>query len=553
MQTPEAHAGLPSPPPPPFEGIDVVWHYGVGDPDEGPNPSLSLKPALNQGVRLPHLVLLPDTPLWYETVIDAAEPAILKIIGDDGVQVFVNGGRVRSFEGILFPLPAGREQTLTIRVVNNAQHGGLSSVARASSDCYTAWETRQNLRRRLDHVVRKLAALPARDRAVLDAIVLAAVQEPSEASLTEAEKALTPWPSLRIAPFLQNPAAGRMTIRWESDTTGAAVLDWSLDHAGPGIWRYSQRVAGNDGLFETTLTGLPSGRKVFYRVRQDETTSAPYEFTTPAADGGEFQFTVWGDSQTGWGTLRRLLGLMEADPPAFTVGVGDLVNAGFQPDHWRGFFAAIQPLASRVPFMLMPGNHDYDGYYDDFEATLFRRYARRPGQPNYLAWTWGCARFVALDPNDTFPISIPPGSAQHAWLMRELASEAWRKAVWRFVFVHQPCRSQGKPDGYEGDRRIRDLLDPLAEQAGIDFIISGHTHDYERLRIEHPGGGCTHHLIVGGAGAPLTSPHDYPSPFAMDALIREHHFGRFHVSPCRVEFEVIDLEGRRRDHFAAAR
>jgi hypothetical protein len=345
-----------------------------------------------------------------------------------------------------------------------------------------------------------------------------------------------------------------MTIRWETDAAGEAGLDWSEAPESGGFpdWQRTHRVAGPDGLFETTLAGLPAGRRIFYRLRQRETESGMHSFFTPAA-GSDVHFTVWGDSQTGWPALGRLLKLMQADPPDFTVGVGDLVGTGCMKEQWLDFFAAIRPFAARWPFILMPGNHDYDGYYDDFIPANFRRHARGKDEPNYRAWSWHNVRFVAVDPNETFPISIRENGVQHAWLLAETRSPEWRAADWRIVFVHQPCYSQGKPDGYEGDLRIRNLLGPLAADAGIDFIISGHTHDYERLKITHPDGRFTHHLIVGGAGASLTPAHTEEPRVVMDRLIRAHHYGRFRISGPTVEFEIIDLDGRRRDHLVVTK
>lgn len=552
----QAHASLPARPPAPFVPVDVSWCYGVGNPAEGPHPDFSARPPWRESIRTPHLVLLPDTPLWYESLFEADKPTILKIIGDDGVQVFINGIWVRSIGCNLFPTEAGPGQTLTIRIINNAQHGGLLSVERAPLSAYRRWEEQDTQHRQLERLVRKLTAIPCPPPAAVSRAahhVLAALQEPSDQQIGDAENALGPWPLVLAGPYIQDAALGRMIIRWETDTPGEAVVDWSVVESGHGEstapieWQFTRRVTSDNGLFDATLSDLPPGREMAYRIRQGETVSPVYFSRTPAAKG-DFQFTVWGDSQTGWPTLRRLLDLMQSDPPDLTVGVGDLVNTGCMREQWLGFFATIQPFAARWPFRLMPGNHDYDGYYDDFVPELFRHYARRADEPNYMAWTQQNVRFVAIDPNETFPISIRKGSEQHDWLLKECDSPSWHAADWRIVFVHQPCFSQGKPDGYEGDLRIRDLIGPLAEKSGIDFIISGHTHDYERLKVTHPDGSFTHHLVVGGAGASLTPAHPEQPRVIMDRLLRIHHFVRLRISGLKAELEVIDLDGRRRDH-----
>lgn len=556
----EAMATLP-PIGSPFELTDLEWHFGIGDPSEGRNPPYACKPALTETVHAPHRVLRPDTPLWFEATMDASEPMILRVWGDDGVQVFVDGRRVRSIANQLFPLPAGNDQTLTVRVVNNAMSGSLRSVERASAVRYQAWRSETGLRDRVRHLASKLARLQVSDPAALAPVtsaVLAAVRAPSSATVTAAEQSLERWPIFRVAPFLQEPVAGGMTVVWETDAAGTATFEWTVAPPDstdvPSLpWAHAQPVASDDGLFEVRVHDLPPAHTVFYRIRQEELTSEVFSFVTAATSGG-FDFTVWADSQGGWATFGRLIQHMDTQPPAFSVGVGDLVNTGSLSAPWLSFYAAIHPLAARRPFFLVPGNHDYDGYYDDFVPLLYHRYARnqRLGgeHNNFFAWTWQNARFVALDPNENFPVSLPVDGEQYRCLMAEVQSEAWRAADWRFVFVHQPCYAQGW-SGYHGDQRIRDLLDSLAVQCGIDFVVAGHAHNYERLTIAHAGG-RTHHVVVGGAGGRLEPAPGSVFP-VMDRVIKTHHYGRFRVEGPRVDFEMIDASGTTRDHFTATR
>jgi hypothetical protein len=162
----------------------------------------------------------------------------------------------------------------------------------------------------------------------------------------------------------------------------------------------------------------------------------------------------------------------------------------------------------------------------------------------------GNARFIALDPNEHFPTGIPTGSAQHRWLMQELASDAWKKATWHFIFLHQPPFSQGWPE-YHGDLPIRELLEPLIELHRIDFIVAGHTHDYERWTRIY-GTQKVHFLIVGGAGGGLEDEPMSAEP-VMDKVIRRHHFGLFQIDGQRVIFEAVATDTRVLDRFEATK
>ncbi|ASC72242.1 metallophosphoesterase [Halomicronema hongdechloris C2206] len=106
---------------------------------------------------------------------------------------------------------------------------------------------------------------------------------------------------------------------------------------------------------------------------------------------------------------------------------------------------------------------------------------------------------------------ITPGSWQYQWLQRELASDAFRQAKYKIVMLHHPPHSLGDnvvPPFTEPVRRFdrqdngqlqairyeyprqddylgRDLM-PLLEQAGVNLVLYGHSHIWNRF--VSPGG-----------------------------------------------------------------
>lgn len=247
-----------------------------------------------------------------------------------------------------------------------------------------------------------------------------------------------------------------------------------------------------------------------------------------------FRFTAWGDSQGGWKTFRQLSEDMATQHPVFSIGLGDLVSDGSSPAQWQGFLEALAPLSTRTNIFPVIGNHDYDGYYDELIPDL---YLRHIAPKYYFAWSYQKARFVALDPNETFPIGIK--GAQRNWFLDEITGAEWDEAQWRFILLHQPPYSAGWP-GYHGDDFIRELVNEYAESAGIDFVLSGHSHCFERLSKTY-GNQQTHFLIFGGAGGgrePLEN-STYPQ---MDTIIKAHHYGLFELEETQVRLHVIGLE-----------
>lgn len=254
-----------------------------------------------------------------------------------------------------------------------------------------------------------------------------------------------------------------------------------------------------------------------------------------------YRFTAWGDSQGGWETFRQLSEAMATQNTTFSIGLGDLVSDGSSSAQWQGFLEAISPLSKQTSVVPVVGNHDYDGYYDDLIPEL---YLRHISPQKYFAWSYQNVRFVALDPNETFPLGIR--GEQREWLAREMESAAWKNARLRFLLIHQPPYSAGWP-GYHGDSFIRELVDELAASARIDFVLSGHSHCYERLTKNY-GEQQTHFLILGGAGGGLEPPKHNAYP-KMDTIIKAHHYGLFEVTDHQVELKIIGLEGTLLDQF----
>ena len=85
-------------------------------------------------------------------------------------------------------------------------------------------------------------------------------------------------------------------------------------------------------------------------------------------------------------------------------------------------------------------------------------------------------RFLALDSNYM-------DKDQQAWIEKELSGS---KAKWTIAFFHHPIYSSGATHGSEVD--LRAIVEPLFIKYGVDVVLAGHEHFYERL---HPRRACT--------------------------------------------------------------
>jgi hypothetical protein len=487
----------------------------------------------SQPIDLPHRVDKADCSIWYRKEVRIPADGFLRIEADDGAQLFVNGERVARIDGNYFPVRGGTQE-LIIRVLNNAMSGGLLNVSFLSTLEYQNYSSKLTDFYILKHSIQKVLLLNNPNEVVLKQAMLA-IENPIEEHLESLRTLTDDYPYI-TGPWIQRKNKGVFVIKVWLERSATIQL-----HYGFSDDRLDNYLEKTCDLCEFELTQIPVDGQLYYQLKVDKTISPRYHFSTKETDS--FTFNVWADSQSGWESFRQNIANTQNFDDAFGIGIGDLVGNGSIESEWRMFFNILSTSSAQRPYYLLAGNHEYDGYYDDL---IPENYNRLIGGPSYKSWTYSNCAFISLDPNECFPIGIPEDSQQYKWFREQLESDQWKSATWRFILIHQPPYSQGWP-GYEGDGVVRDLLSPVIESAEIDFVISGHTHDYERLTKIY-GNHLITFLIVGGAGGSLEPVESSTNP-EMDTVVKQHHMGRFFIQGNKIRFEVRSLENELLDGF----
>jgi hypothetical protein len=149
----------------------------------------------------------------------------------------------------------------------------------------------------------------------------------------------------------------------------------------------------------------------------------------------------------------------------------------------------------------VPGNHEYESpgafsYFDYFGDLA------GPRGLGYYAFTAGSWRIIALN-SGAGAGSMSASSAQVQWLRGELDNNRFACTL---AFWHHPLFSSG-PNGNQPD--VRELWRVLSD-AGVDVIINGHDHMYERFAPQDLDGKATptgiRQFIAGTGGAHLYTP-----------------------------------------------
>ena len=259
----------------------------------------------------------------------------------------------------------------------------------------------------------------------------------------------------------------------------------------------------------------------------------------------KISFSFWSDSQSGWPVFNNIVSKMKNFKDDFSIGLGDLVNNGYNQREWNLFDKEIIRLSEKFPVFTIPGNHDYDGYYDDLTPVNYYKYtSTNKENSTYYSFLYGNSYFIALDPNKNFPIGID--ALQKQWLRDQVKSNEFKNSRWRFILIHQPPYAQGWA-GYEGEPFIREIIKELELEKSIDFVLSGHNHDYERS-TQKTGDHQITYIIAGGAGGGLEQKQN-STGFPMDKIIKKHHFCRMELSANNASLITYDMEGTIIDEF----
>ncbi len=522
------------------QNINTDWHYVAGA-----NESLNTFrfPAWDNGelINLPHRITLPNSPMWYQwQLTNDIDSAVMLVNADDGAQAFLNGQALQRVIDDRFYLRAKTGDTLVIRVLNNAMAGGLREVKLATMADYRVFEKSMTIYRRSKSMMDQVRRLNVVSADIVEA-ANRVFEHVSDENLRRLDSLLAPYPLLSHPVLLNNK--GRFQLNWLS-TSNADLKIWT--GSTPEHLITELRLPTKKQPFRLDLSDLGEAR--FYRINQLETWSEVFQVpqVDTASTTENFSFSLWADSQGGWEIFSELMSQTNEYDDKFSLGAGDLVANGSDSIQWKSLLASLGQAKGRFPFYLVPGNHDYDGYYDDLSPKNFNKYITTPSGKNYFSWQYANCAFIAIDPNEAFPIGFS-ASDQKQWFMKELENPAWKGATWHFVVLHQPPFSQGWP-GYQGDEVVRELLDSVYESADVDFVITGHTHDYERLTKEFDGH-QVHFLIVGGAGGGLEPEGEMSDEPETDVVIKRHHLARMFVHGDSIRLEVKDPDQTSIDQF----
>ena len=349
-------------------------------------------------------------------------------------------------------------------------------------------------------------------------------------------------PAFARAPYLQFSTTNSIYVVWRSEGPVTPVVKWGTrldqltselsdvsDTSGTGIlvrtslgtntqsipekW---QRYRTDENLklrkmhsapigtfqYEARLMGLSPATKYYYAVFDGDRRLTPadesYSFTTPPPVGPRKPVRFWalGDGGTGRpeqaAVYRAMLDVTarEKRPLDLWLHLGDMAyGTGRDVEFQSRFFESYEgALRSSVCWPTM-GNHEgftskgTTGVGPYYDAYVVPRRGEAGGLGSgteaYYSFDWANIHFICLDSHD---LDRKPGGAMAKWLKADLEKA---KADWMIAFWHHPPYTKGSHDSdKEKDlAEMRQHIMPIVESGGVDLVLSGHSHIYERSML----------------------------------------------------------------------
>lgn len=214
-----------------------------------------------------------------------------------------------------------------------------------------------------------------------------------------------------------------------------------------------------------------------------------------------------GDERTAALVDSLLRAASAAGVAAAVFTVGDNAYPRGRAGDFRNCFGPSWGDTSRLIMTRLrptPGNHEY---LSSDAKPYFEYFGARAGDPGrgYYSYDVGAWHIVAL--NSVIAVhghfSDADRAAQEEWLRADLAANPRRCTM---AYFHHPRFSSGLHGGEPRTERLWTIL----FEAGVELIVNGHDHLYERFAPQTPAGvidtvsGITQ-FIVGTGGGPLRS------------------------------------------------
>lgn len=321
-------------------------------------------------------------------------------------------------------------------------------------------------------------------------------------------------------PYLQGGTAHGATIRFSTSVPIVPTLRYGRSPSALTEIRTGTR--RTDHIF--VLEGLEPATRYFYAIEANgQVLAGGYDdfwFRTHPEPGTDRPTRIWVIGDSGDGQFSESEPVLESyrkftgsEPTDVWLMLGDnAYKSGTLEEHQDGVFDMFAKQLRNTFVWPIIGNHDkraFEGntgpYFDVFTLPTEGESGGVPsGTEYYYSFDYGNIHFVGLYSSKE---GLAPGSPQLDWLDRDLRAN---DAEWTIAFFHISPYSTGEheSDSLERHINVRQNALPILEKHGVDLVLTGHSHCYQRSYLirGHRGPSVTWdpatHIVDGGDGCP---------------------------------------------------
>lgn len=301
-------------------------------------------------------------------------------------------------------------------------------------------------------------------------------------------------PSLRRGPYIQRTTPDSTVVRWRTGIPADSVVRF-----GDAPDNLDQSVTINTPTteHEVALSGLDPSTIYYYAIESNGTqlagADADHRFTTSPPTGTFQPTSVWvlGDSGTANGNARAVrdayYNYAGTDLADLWIMLGDnAYTDGTDSEYQAAVFDMYPTMLRRAALWPTLGNHDghtsnssdeSGPYYDSFTLPRAGEAGGVPsGTEAYYSFDYANIHFVCLE---SFETDRSVNGPMLTWLQADLDAT---DQPWIIAFWHHPPYSKGSHNSDSSTEMIqmRENALPILEATGVDLVLAGHSHSYER-------------------------------------------------------------------------
>ncbi len=306
--------------------------------------------------------------------------------------------------------------------------------------------------------------------------------------------------SLYREPYLQKATVDGITIKWKTDAPSNSRVWFGSSVDDLSNIELVDELTTNH---EVRISGLESDTKYFYKIGNSEQEfiggTSDFFFKTNPNIGTPKDTRIWitGDAGTGKDEQFKVRDSYlnfagESGKSDLWLMMGDnAYEHGRESDYHMGLFMVYQEILKNTVSFPTTGNHDLlaeasaitetGAFYDIFALPKDGECGGMPsGSESYYSFDYGNIHFICLESTD---LNRDSTGAMATWLKNDLANtEAeWLIAYWHFAPYTKVDHNSDDYNDWDGRAiDMRKNFNPILEQYGVDLVLSGHSHGYER-------------------------------------------------------------------------